>query len=104
MKKQAAAYRKQLSALLSKPLIPKGFSSKYPTQTGKLVVPLFPGSIAPDKESYQETAVQALKHSVEEQKSFKRKLNSERSKRSKRKKKQQKKANASEEASQASKQ
>ncbi|KAK3927781.1 ATP-dependent RNA helicase DDX24, partial [Frankliniella fusca] len=86
VKKQAAALRKQLTALLSKPLIPKGFSSKYPTQTGKLVVPLFPGSIPLNQESYEETAVQVLKQSVEDQKALKRKMNSEKSKRNKRRK------------------
>lgn len=87
VKKQATALKKQLTVLLSKPLIPKGFSSKYPTQTGKLVVPLFPGSIPPNKESYQQSAVQVLKQSVEDQKALKRKINSEKSKRNKRKKK-----------------
>ncbi|XP_034242516.1 ATP-dependent RNA helicase DDX24 [Thrips palmi] len=86
VKKEAAALRKQLNILLSKPLIPKGFSSKFPTQTGKLVVPLFPGAMSSNSEIYKETAVDALKQSVEDQKSEKRKRNNKRSKLNKRRK------------------
>lgn len=75
MKKQAAALRKQLTDLLSKPLIPKGMAPK-----SKLVVPLCPGSMVQTKAIYQENAVQALKSSVEEEKALKRKMNNERTK------------------------
>lgn len=79
VKKEAAALRKQLTTALSKPLIPKGFSSRFPTQSGTLVVPLFPGNVPSNTKTYKETAVEALKQSLEEEKSHKRKRNCERS-------------------------
>lgn len=104
MKKQANVLRKQLAALLAKPMIPKGFSSKYPTQTGKLVVPLFPGALASEKEKHEENAVSVLKQSLEKEKALKRKINNERSKRNKRnKRRKNKKASVEEESSQSSK-
>lgn len=44
VKKAALVKRKQLAALLEKPVLPKGFSGKYPTQTGKLELPFSKGT------------------------------------------------------------
>lgn len=72
--KQLNAKRIQLASLLHKPLFPRGFSFKYPTSSGKLDIPRMQFSEGQSAEG-NNTAVKALKKSIEELKLAKKQRN-----------------------------
>lgn len=71
---QLNSKRIQLATLLQKPLFPRGFSFKYPTASGKLDIPKMQFSEG-QSEQGNNSAVKALKKSIEEIKLAKRQRN-----------------------------